>query len=242
VGEYGPKITPSDVAVKIGISKRSVGRIRSAYAQNSSIDDVFRFTKLSDQTSCQTTERVNDSEESTKRKARYVEMEDLGSEPILLENVKCRVTLSKEEREQLNAIINSGKQSARKFNRAKILLLADEGIHGPSMTDKEIAEKLDISIPTVRRVRKLLITEGQIESVLNFNHHKAGRMPKIDGKIEATIIAQACSAPPEGYCKWTVRLLADRLVELEVIDSISHTAVAQALKKTNLNLGNVRSG
>ena len=245
VGTHGQKIPPMEAADKVGLSKRSVGRIREVYAKNSAIDDVFRFAKLSDQKLCRRNKGTNDAKvpmSSKRQKVRYVEMEDSKNEPILVENVKCRVTLSKAEREQLTAILKDGKQSARKFNRAKILLLADEGIDGPGMTDKEIADKLDVSIPTVGRVRKLLITEGQIDNVLNSNHHKAGRMPKIDGTVQASLIAQACSAPPEGRCKWTVRLLAAQLVELEVIDSISHSAVGNALKKMNLSLGNVKNG
>jgi transposase len=241
IGEYGKKISPGEAAAKVGLSTRSVGRIREVYAKNSIIDDVFRFAKLSNQASC----RVNNVKKpmsSKSKKGRYIETEDNDNAPILIENVKCRVTLSKEEREQLEAVLKEGKQTARKFNRAKILLLADEGFEGPAMTDKEIADKLDVSVITVARVRRLFITKGQINDVLNFTHQNAGRPSKIDGTIQATLIAQACSAPPEGRCKWTVRLLATRLVELEVIDSISHTAVGNALKKMNLSLGNEKNG
>ena len=245
VGMHGQKIRPMDAAVRVELSTRSVGRIREIYAKNASIDDVFRFAKLSDQTCFRRNEGINDAGEpisSNRKRARYIEMEDSKNEPILIENVKCRVILSKDEREQLTAVLKDGKQTSRKFNRAKILLLADEGIDGPAMTDKEIADKLDVSIPTVGRVRRLLITEGQIDNVLNFNHHKAGRRPKIDGEVQASLIAKACSAPPEGRCKWTLRLLAAQLVELEIIDSISHTAIGNSLKKTNLSLGNEKNG
>ena len=244
-GKHGPKISAEHAAEKVGLSRRSVGRIRGVYAENSSIDDVFRFAKLSQQSSRQVHEKVVDPLNPSllkKINPKYVEMDDSGNNPFLIENVKCRVTLTKEERERLESIIKDGKQTARKFNRAKILLLADEGAEGPAMTDTEIADKLDVSVPTVARVRRLLITKGQIDDVLNSNHHNAGRPPKIDGIVQATIVAQACSAPPEGRCKWTVRLLADQLVKLEVIDSISHTAVGNALKKMNLSLGSVRSG
>lgn len=245
VGEHGPKTLPKDVSAKLKISKRSVGRIREAYAENSSIHDVFRFSNLSDQAYSQTNEnRVfpQNSKSSKKKNAKYVEIDNSKNETFLLEHVKCRVTLTKEEREQLEAIIKEGKQSIRKFNRAKILLLADEGVEGPAMSDEKIAEKLDVSKSTVSRVRRLFITEGDIKKVLNFNHQKAGRLPKIDGTIQATLIAQACSKPPEGRCSWTVRLLADQLVKLEVVESISHTAVATALKKMNLNLGKKKNG
>lgn len=245
VGEHGQKNSPKEVEKKLKISPRSIGRIREVYAYKSSVEDVFRFARLSDQTSGQPTEFCDNPQnpKSTKKKnVKYVEADDGENEPFLIKNVKCTVTLTNEERERLEAIIKEGKQSARKFNRAKILLLADEGLEGPAMTDEAIAEKLDVSMSTVSRVRKLLITEGQIEDVLNFNHHKAGRPTKIDGKVQATLIAQACSTPPEGRCKWTLRLLAAQLVELEVIDSISPTAIGTALKKMNLNLGSAKSG
>lgn len=243
-GEHGPKISAEHAAEKVGLSRRSVGRIRGVYAENSSIDDVFRFAKLSQQSSRQTHKKAANPLNPPllkKKNPKYIEMDD-NENPFLIENVKCRVTLTREERERLESIIKEGKQTTRKFNRAKILLLADEGAEGPAMTDMEIADKLDVSVPTVARVRRLLITKGQIDDVLNSNHNKAGRPPKIDGIIQATIVAQACSAPPKGRCKWTIRLLADQLVKLEVIDSISHTAVGNALKKMNLSLGSVRSG
>jgi predicted XRE-type DNA-binding protein len=241
VGEHGPKISNLDVLAKLNISSRSLGRIKETYSKNSSIEDLFRFTGLSEQTSSSVILGSN-SKRAIKRNTKYVEIDDSSNESFLIEHVKCRVTLTKKDREYLETIINEGRQSIRKFNRAKILLLADEGIEGPAMTDKEIAEKLDVSVPTVGRVRRLLITKGQIDEVLNFNHHNAGRPPKVDGVTQATLVAQACSAPPEGRCKWTVRLLADRLVELEVIDCISHTTVANVLKKMNLSLGSVRNG
>jgi len=245
VGEYGPKTPPKDVADLVKLSDRSVGRIREAYAESSSIHDVFRFAKLSNQTSGQAKQsRVDDPnhKSSKKKNIKYVEIDDSENESFLIENIKCRVALTKEERNQLNAIIKEGKHSLRKINRAKILLLADEGIEGPAKTDEEIADKLDVSISTVARVRRLLITKGQIDDVLNSNHQNAGRYRKIDGEIEAVLVAQACSKPPEGRCRWTLRLLADRLVELEVVDSITHGSIGNALKKMNLSLGNGKSG
>lgn len=241
VGEYGPKISNNDLLAKLNISSRSLVRIRATYAKNSSIEDLFRFTGLSKKSE---SDCIVDSSLGCKKQVncKYVEANNSLEEAFLIEHVKCRVTLTKEERERLETTIKQGKQSVRKFNRARILLLADEGVDGPAMTDKEISEKLDVSMSTVARVRRLLIAKGQIDDVLNFNHDKAGRPPKIDGTVQAALVAQACSTPPEGRCRWTVRLLADQLVALEVIDSISHTAIADALKKTNLNLGSGKSG
>lgn len=242
IGEYGPKCFPKDVAAKLNISTRSVGRIREVYAQTSSISNVFKFTRLSKQTRNQklNTDPNIPNRSQRKKNIKYIELDD--GESFLMENIKCRVTLNKNERELLESVINNGKQSMRKFNRAKILLLADEGPEGPSLIDREIAEKLDVSTETVARVRRLFVSEGKVENILNFNHNKAGRPPKIDGTVEATLIAQACSTPPQGRCKWTLQLLADRLVELEVVEAISHTAVAKALKKMNLSLGNGKNG
>lgn len=240
IGEYGPKLSCNDVVKQLNVSPRSIGRIKEAYAQNSSIQDVFRFAGLSDQS-----KPKSDSEQSFKDKKKknicYVEIENSEGD-FLLELVKCKVTLTKEERAKLESVIKGGKQTIRKFNRAKILLLADEGVDGPALSDEEIANKLEVSMSTVQRVRKLLLTKGQIEDVLNFNHQNAGRPRKIDGEVEAVLMAQACSKPPEGRCKWTLRLLADRLVELKTVDSITHGSIGNALKKMNLNLGSARSG
>jgi transposase len=240
IGEYGPKISNPDILAKLNISSRSLGRIKETYAKNSAIDDLFQFTGLSNQTN--SFYNVKSNPNFVNKIRQYVEVDDSSDEPFLIKHIKCRVTLTKEDREFLERIINEGKQSTRKFNRAKILLLADEGIEGPSMTDQDIAEKLDVSESTVARVRRLFIINENVEAVLNFNHTKAGRPPKIDGRVQATLVAQMCSQPPEGRCRWTLNLLADRLVELNVVDAISHTAVGTALKKMNLNLGSEKSG
>lgn len=243
ISDYGPKLSNLDVIAKLNISSRSLGRIKETYAKNGLIDDLFCFTGLSKQTQSNSNCTVDSNSKAAKQiNRRYVELNDNTSDLFLIEHIKCRVTLTQEERKNLEIIISTGKHSIRKLNRAKILLLADEGSKGPSMSDKEIAEKLDISMSTVARVRRLFVTKGSLQDVLNFNHSKAGRLPKINGMVQASLVAQACSQPPKGRCRWTVRLLADRLVELRVVDSISHTAVSTALKKTNLNLGKEKSG
>jgi hypothetical protein len=240
VGEHGSKILPMDVAVQLQISPRSVGRIREAYARNLSIEDVFQFSGLSNQSKISSTR--NQDPKQKRKNARYIKIDDSENGTFLMEHVKCRVTLTNEERKRLETYASKGKHTNRKLNRAKILLLADEGTNGPSMTDNDIAEKLEISLSTVARLRKLLVTTGNIDDVLKFKHNRAGRSPKIDGTVQATLVAQACSQPPEGRCRWTLRLLADRLVELEVVDTISHTAIGTTLKKMNLNLGSEKNG
>lgn len=140
------------------------------------------------------------------------------------------VKLKEEDREELSFFLRRGKSSARSLTRARILILADEG-----RSDEEIIEALKVSKSTASRIRKRYC-EGGLDFAL---HEKArsGAPPKIDGRIEAQLTLLACSEPPDGRSKWTVRLLADRLVEMEVIDSISHMSVQRVLKKMKLNLG-----
>ena len=146
---------------------------------------------------------------------------------------KYIVRLSGEERKSLNKLITSGKGPARMFTRARILLKADIGEEGPSWPDEKIAEALDVTVQTIERIRKQLIEEG-LESVLNRREYtqKVSRK-KLDGDAEAHLIALACSETPEGYARWSLRLLADKMVELGYIESISHEAVRRVLKKTN---------
>ena len=140
------------------------------------------------------------------------------------------VGLNEEERKGLIRYLRRGKSSARSLTRARILLLADEG-----RDDEEIAETLKVSKSTANRIRKRYCESG-LESAL---HEKArsGAPSKIDSRIEAKLIFIACSEPPDGRSKWTVRLLADKLVEMEVVESISHMSVQRLLKKMKLSLG-----
>jgi transposase len=241
IGEHGQKLSYGDVATQLEVSLRSIGRIKKTYAKNTSIQDLFRFDGLSDQSKPKHDTKQS-SNNQKKKIIQYIEMDNTGAGEFLIEHVKCRVNLNKKEREILTSILRQGKHSHRKFNRAKILLLADEGPEGPAKTDQDIADELEVSKSTVQRVRQLLLTEGNLEAVLNFNHGNAGRPRKIDGAVEAILVAQVCSKPPEGRCRWTLRLLADRLVELEVVDSITHGSIGSALKKMNLSLGNGKNG
>ena len=145
---------------------------------------------------------------------------------------KYIVRLSGEERELLRTLVSSGKGPARMFTRARILLKADISEGGPGWPDEKIAEALDVTIQTVERVRKQLVEEG-LEAVLRRRKYvqKVSRK-KLDGDAEAHLIALACSDAPEGYTRWSLRLLAGRMVELGYLESISHEAVRRALKKT----------
>ncbi len=146
------------------------------------------------------------------------------------------VELSAEERSQLKEIVSKGKASAYKRLHAQILLMSDVGPKGPGLTDEKIVEALDIGFSTVNRIRKRFVEEG-LESALNRKEQKKRKLPKIDGKAEAILIATACSKAPLGHKRWTLNLLADRLVELKYVESVSHETVRQRLKKTKLNLG-----
>jgi len=139
------------------------------------------------------------------------------------------VDLTKEERAYLLDFIKSDKKSARKLNRAQILLHADQG-----KTDNEIAEALHTGTATVHRTRQNFVT-GNLEGALN-ERPRLGGQKKLDEKGEAVLETLAHSKPPDGRKRWTLQLLADRLVQLKVVDSISHETVRQELKKNDLSL------
>ena len=147
---------------------------------------------------------------------------------------KYHVHLSKEDCQELEALIHSGESSARTQTRARILLLTDESRKKKKRT-KEIASALLCSMPTVTNIRKKF-SEGGIEKAL-YDKARPGAIPKITGEIEAQLTLLACSTPPEGRSRWTLQLLADKLVELKLLDSISDVAVMHRLKKMNLSLG-----
>jgi transposase len=136
------------------------------------------------------------------------------------------ISLTDAERKELKSLIDNGRRLAKKITRARILLLADAG-----KKDHEIAESLQTSIPTVVRVRKRF-AEARLASSLE-DKARSGKPPSLRGKVAAHITSLACSEPPEGHARWTLRLLADKAVELELVDTISHEAVRRILKKTN---------
>jgi len=148
---------------------------------------------------------------------------------------KYRVKLSKDERKSLKRLISQGKAPARKIIHANVLIHADESATDP-LKDADIAEAIHISPLTVERVRKRFVEEG-LESALNPKVQKRHRAKKLDGEAEAFLVATACSTAPEGYSDWSLNLLAERLVECEIVDSISGECVRQTLKKTSLNRG-----
>jgi transposase len=146
---------------------------------------------------------------------------------------KYKVTLTPAERQQLSALIASGQAAAQKLAHARILLKADAAPGGPAWADQRIAEAVEASVATVERVRQRFVEQGLDAALLRRKQGRPSRLPVLDGAAEARLIALACSAPPGGRKAWTLRLLADKLVELEVVESVSYETVRQALKKTN---------
>lgn len=145
---------------------------------------------------------------------------------------KYHVTLTVEERESLGKLISSGKASARKLTRARILLKADEAEDGAGWDDQAISEALEVGLSTIYRVRKRFVEEG-LEAALEQRRPRRLYRRKLDGEGEAHLIALACSSPPQGRERWTLRLLADRLVELGYVESLSYETVRRVLKKTS---------
>jgi transposase len=149
---------------------------------------------------------------------------------------KYKVTLTAGEQEYLKELITTGKSAARKLAHARILLACDETNGHRAPPDTEVAAAVHVSRPTVERVRKAFVETG-LEEALNAKRPRQTRPPVFDGESEAQLIALACSPPPAGRTRWTLQLLADRLVELEVFESITGETVRRTLKKTNSNLG-----
>ena len=146
------------------------------------------------------------------------------------------VRLTEEERKHLKDVLRKGTHPARRLLKARILLKADESEGGEGWSDLRIMEALGATASMVYRVRQQLVEEG-LEATLARKKRATPPVPPVfDGEKEARLIALACSRPPEGRCRWTLKLLADHLIELNVVDEVSPSTVARALKKTNLSL------
>ena len=145
------------------------------------------------------------------------------------------IELSDDERHLLHQMVRSGTASARMLTHARILLKADEAPNGPGWSDTQIAEAVEVSIPTIERVRKRAVTDG-VQAALGHKPPRRTKPRKLDGVQEAHLIALACSAPPKGKKRWTVRLLADRFVTVEEEVTVSRETVRQVLKKANCSL------
>ena len=154
---------------------------------------------------------------------------------------KYIVSLTPEERQALEQLTITGKAPAYKVNHARILLKADTNQANGSWTDQVISEALDISCSTIERVRQRFV-EMSLEVALQRKPQQRRKAHRLDGEQEAHLIALACSTPPEGYGRWSLRLLAERMVALEYVETPSHETVRQTLKKTNSSLGSTNPG
>ena len=143
------------------------------------------------------------------------------------------VKLDKEERKQLTELVKKEKVAAKKRTHAQVLLLADCSRKGPAWKDEAIAEACRVTVRTVENLRKRLVLEG-LDAALNRKpQSRLSRQKILDGEKEAKVIALCCGAKPAGHARWTLRLLAERAVELDIVESISHETVRRCLKKTS---------
>jgi hypothetical protein len=155
---------------------------------------------------------------------------------------KYTVTLTKDEREALGALTSKGKHKSQKILNALILLGCDEGEYQTKLlTNEVIALALNISTRKIDRVKKRFVEDG-LEVALNGRKGSRIYAKKADGDFEAHLVALSCSEPPEGFARWSLRLLADKVVELEYIDSISHETIRKILKKTRFSPGDKKDG
>lgn len=150
--------------------------------------------------------------------------------------IRYTIKLIKSEVEELMSIINKGSHTSQTFRTAYILLNCDEGKYSEKVTNEQISKVLKVGMRTIDRVKKKFIEEG-FESSLERRPTTREYDRKTDGDVEAKLVTLCCSEPPKGFAKWSLRLLADKMVELKYVESISHVTVRSVLKKTNLSLG-----
>lgn len=149
---------------------------------------------------------------------------------------KYMVKLKRDERKRLLTLVQHGKGSAKMLTHARILLKADQTKGQPGWTDEAIHDAFDVSVATVERVRQRYVRSG-LDAAVKRHARSRERAQRLDGKQEAHLIALACSEPPTGHERWTLRLLADRMVALEYVDELSHETVRRTLKKMNSSHG-----
>ena len=153
-----------------------------------------------------------------------------------------RVTLTAGERAELEALIRKGTGAAQKLARARVLLKADQGADGPAWPDERIADALDVAVRTVGNVRQRFVEGGLPGALSRKPQCRPSKVRLLDGRAEARLVALACSEPPAGRACWTLQLLADRLVELRVVERVSADTVGRAMKKTSSGPGGWTSG
>jgi len=150
--------------------------------------------------------------------------------------VKYTITLTSEERKELETMIDKGIHPVSKIKDALVLLNFDEGSDAKKYTNQVVSDVVHTSMKTIDRVKKKFVEEG-FDAVMHPGKSKRVYVKKFDGELEAHLVALCCSEAPTGYAKWSLRLLADKMVELQYVDNISHESIRQILKKTNLSLG-----
>lgn len=155
---------------------------------------------------------------------------------------RYRVTLTKEEREELEALTRTGKTNARCFASARALLLCDAGTFGSAWPVTDVAEAMGVTSRTIEHLKKRFVEEGIEVALSRKKPEKPPREIKFDGAFEARLVTLACSDAPAGHRRWTVRLLADKIVELDIAPSVSHMTVQRVLKKTSLSLTSASIG
>ena len=155
---------------------------------------------------------------------------------------RYRVTLNEKERKELETITRRGKTHARKVMHARALLLCDAGPNGPAWKVADVAEALGITTRTIEHLKKRFVEDGIKVALERKPREKPPRELVFDGAFEARLLALACSEAPTGYQRWTVRLLADKVVELNIAPTVSHMTIQRALKKMNLNLTSINTG
>lgn len=150
--------------------------------------------------------------------------------------IRYTIKLTKHEVDELNSIINKGSHTSQTFRTAYILLNCDQGKYADKISNEQISKVLKVGMRTIDRVKKKFIEEG-LDSSLERRPSQRVYGKKADGDFEAKLVTLCCSEPPKGFAKWSLRLLADQMVELKYVESISHVTVGEVLKKTNLNRG-----
>ena len=155
--------------------------------------------------------------------------------------IRYKITLTQEERTELENILKKGKHSSLEFRNACILLNSDEGECSKKISNEKIARMLHMNVKTIERLKQRFVEEG-FDSCLGRRPYPEVKNIKADGDFEAHLIAISCSEAPKGYARWSLRLLADKMVELNYVDSVSHETIRQTLKKTKLNRGGLKGG
>lgn len=150
--------------------------------------------------------------------------------------IRYRIKLTKEEVEELQSIINKGSHSSQTYRTAYVLLNCDEGDYSDKVTNEQISKVLKVGMRTIDRIKKKFIEEG-LDKALERRPTSRQYEIKIDGDVEAKLVSLCCSEPPKGFAKWSLRLLADKMVALQYVESISYVSIGKILKKMNLSLG-----